>query len=181
MGRARSAIATKCGVEALLNGAMAAYGLQSISSTSFDDFYEAVNFCRSESEELGGTEGQEAWIHWQHGDWSVLSDLSILIPRGLDALKALSAQIGPIVVASIDSAFEYASFAYLDEGKIKRLLVLEDEEIVEEGLPVKAERGEHFGDVDEEGVERLWTSYGLPTFDYDPTDGPFVCSCLKVS
>ena len=89
--------------------------------------------------------GSEAWIHWQHGDWSVLSDLSLLIPKGLDALKTLSAQIGPLVVASIDSAFEYACFAYFDEGKIKRLLVLEDEEIVEEGLPVKAERGQHFG------------------------------------
>jgi len=160
---------------------MAAYGLQSISSTSFDDFYDAVNFCRAESEELGGTEGQDVWIHWQHGDWAVLSDLSLLIPKNLGALQALSAQIGPIVVASIDSAFEYACFAYFDEGKTKRLLVLEDEEIVEEGLPVKAERGEHFGDVDEEVVERLWTSYGLPTFDYDPAEGAYVCSCLKVT
>jgi len=179
MGRARSAIAAKCDLETLLQGAMTAYGLQFASSTSFGDFYDAVEFCRNESEELGGTEGQEAWIHWQHDKWSVLSDLSLLIPRNLDALKALSAQIGPIVVASIDSAFEYAFFAFCDEGKVKRLLVLEDEEIIEEGLPVPAERGQQFADVDEETVERLWTSYGLPTFDYDPADASFACSCLK--
>ncbi len=180
MGRARSAIAAKCDAEALLQGAMAAYGLQLSSTTSFDDFYDAINFCRSESEELGGTEGQEVWVCWQHEGWSVLSDLSLLIPKDLDALEALSAQIGPLLVASIDSGFEYAFFASLDEGKTKRLLVLEDQEIIEEGLPVPAERGQQFDDVDEEMVERLWTSYGLPTFDYDPTDGTFACHCLKV-
>ena len=119
------------------------------------------------------------WLSWRQGDWSVLSDLSLLIPKNLDALEALSATVGPIVVAGIDSAFEYAFFAYCEEGKIKRLLVLEDEEIIEEGLPVPAERGQQFADVDEETVERLWTSYGLPTFDYDPTEGSFVGHCLQ--
>jgi hypothetical protein len=181
MGRARSAIAAKCDPETLRNEAAAVFGLTLSKQTSLDDFDLVIDFCREHSEELGGEEGQDAWYGWRHGEWAILGDMSLQIPKNLDALAALSARIGTLVVVSIDSGFEYAFLACCDGGKIKRLLILEDEEIVEEGLPVPAERGQHFEDFDEEAAEHIWSSYGLPTFDYDPTEGPFACATVVLS
>ena len=179
MGRARCVIAAKCEPATLRQEAAAAFGLKLGEEVSRDDFDLVIDFCRENSEELGGLEGQDAWYGWRHGEWAILGDLSLQIPKNLDALAALSARIGELVVASIDSVFEYAFFASCDGGKIKRLLILEEEEIVEEGLPVPAERGQHFDDFDEEAVEHIWSSYGLPTFDYDPTAGAFACMAVS--
>ena len=47
--------------------------------------------------------------------------------------------------------------------------------VKEAALPVQAERGRPLVDFSEEEAERIWTSYGLPTFEYDPETGPFEC------
>lgn len=128
---------------------------------------------------LGGEVGQEAWYIWKVGEWAVMGDLSMGLAESLDALKSLSKTVGPVVGAALDPYQEYAFFAYFDGGALKRRLVLEDDELTEDGLPVKAERGHH-DEFGEEAAGRLWTSYGLPTFDHDPLDGPFECVAVKI-
>ena len=91
------------------------------------------------------------------------------------ALEALSKSVGDVVVGAIDMGFEYAHFALYVDGEMRRRLTLEDEALELEGLPVAAERGRHLEDFSEEEAERLWTSYGLPTFEYDPEEGTFHC------
>ena len=61
-------------------------------------------------------------------------------------------------VGDIDTGFEFAHFAVYTDGQIKRLLTLEDDELVEDGFPVEAERGQQMNDFDEQEAERLWTA-----------------------
>lgn len=180
MGRARSAVAARVSITKMRAAAEDAFGVEEVETRSCDDFYDAMDFCRPRSELLGGEIGQEAWYLWRVGDWTILGDLTMELPRNLEALARLSKAVGPLIVTGIDIGFEYASFAYLEDGTVKRRRVLEDEEILEEGLPVKAERGRHLDDFNEEEAGRLWTSYGLPTFDHDPLDGPFECVAVKL-
>lgn len=180
MGRARSAVAARVSLDKMREAAEDAFGVEAVETRSCDDFYDAMDFCRPRSEQLGGEVGQEAWYLWTVGDWVVMGDLSVALTRDLDALARLSKSVGPVVAAAIDSGFEYAFFAYFEGGVLKRRRVLEDEEILEEGLPIKAERGRHLDDFNEEEAGRLWMSYGLPTFDHDPLDGPFECVAVKL-
>lgn len=180
MGRARSAVAARTSLDKMRAAAEDAFGVEEVETRSCDDFYDAMDFCRPRSELLGGEVGHEAWYLWKVKDWAVMGDLSVRLPQDLDALARLSKAVGPLVVAGIDSGFEYASFVYFEDGVLRRRLVLEDEEILEEGLPVKAERGRHLDDFNEEEAGRLWMSYGLPTFDHDPLEGPFECVAVKL-
>lgn len=180
MGRARSAVAARVSLDKMRAAVEDAFGVEEVETKTCDDFYDAMDFCRPRSELLGGEIGHEAWYLWKAGEWAVMGDLSMRLPQDLDALAKLSAAVGPVVAAGIDTGFEYAFFAYFEDGALKRRLLLEDEEILEEGLPVKAERGRHLDDFKEEEAERLWTSYGLPTFDHDPLDGPFECVSVKL-
>ena len=175
MGRARSAIAVRASVDALKSAALKAFNMKVSEEETVTDFDGVIDFCRPRCEELGADDGLEAWYLWTQGDWVILGDLSLALLRGNDALEALSSEVGEIVVCGIDAGFEFASFAMYTGGGLKRLLVLEDDEIIEEGFPVAAERGSFIDDFNEEEAERLWTSYGLPTFDYDPLEGPFQC------
>lgn len=180
MGRARSAVAARVSVEAMRKAVEEAFGVQTVEQTSCDDFYDAMDFCRPHSEMLGGKQGQEAWYVWRVGEWAVLGDLSVELPRKIEALERLSGAVGELILGAMDSGFEYACFGTFEQGKTRRLLVLEDEEIVEQGLPIKAERGHFLDDFDEEVVERLWTGFGLPTFEHDPLDGPFTCFAVQL-
>ena len=175
MGRARSAIAVRASVDALRAAAVKAFGMKVTDDASVTDFDDAIDFCRPRSEELGADEGLEAWYFWTQGEWAIVGDLSLGLIRDDEALEKLSSEVGDIVACGIDAGFEFASFAAYSGGQLKRLLVLEDDEIIEEGFPVEAERGSFIEDFNEEEAERLWTSYGLPTFDYDPLEGPFQC------
>lgn len=180
MGGGRSAVAAKISPEKLREAVLEAFGAQQVGTETFDDFYDVKHYCRDHSEFLGGEVGQEAWYIWKSGDWAVMGDLSMDLPHRADALTRLSEHVGGVVAAAIDPYQEYAYFAYFEGGELKRQLVLEDEEIVEEGLPVKAERGRHIDDFNEEEAGRLWQSYNLPTFDHDPIEGPFVCFAAKL-
>lgn len=180
MGGGRSAVAAKISPEKMRVAVLEAFGGEEVARERFDDFYDVKSFCRAHSEMLGGELGQEAWYIWKVGDWAVMGDLSMELPQSMDALAALSKAVGGVVAGAIDPYQEYAFFAYFEDGQLKRRLKLEDEEILEEGLPVKAERGRHIDDFNEEEAGRLWLSYGLPTFDHDPLDGPFVCFAAKL-
>ncbi len=85
----------------------------------------------------------------------------------------LSASMGEVTAALLDASFGDLLFAVFDGGKLKRLLAIEEDELYEEGSPVVEERGYFNEEFDEEALERLWTGRGLPTFEYDPLDGPF--------
>lgn len=180
MGGGRSAMAAKISPEKLRAAVLEAFGAEEIGTETFDDFYDVKTYCREHSELLGGEVGQEAWYIWKSGDWTVMGDLSMELPRHAEALARLSKATGAVVACAIDPYQEYAFFAYFEDGAVKRRLVLEDEEILEEGLPVKAERGRHIDDFNEEEAGRLWLSYGLPTFDHDPLEGPFHCFAAKL-
>ena len=180
MGGGRSAIAAKIDPEKLRAAVIEAFGAEEAAAETFDDFYDVKSFCREHSEMLGGEVGQEAWYIWKSGDWSVMGDLSMELPDNDDALTRLSKTVGAVVACAIDPYQEYAFFARFEDGGLKRRLVLEDEEILEEGLPVKAERGRQMEDFNEEEAGRLWQSHDLPTFDHDPLDGPFVCVAVKL-
>lgn len=177
MSRARAALAARTTVETLLEGAIKAFGKELGSeSDTFDDFFDAVGFCRPLTEELGGDAGSDGWYVWQHGEWAILGDLGVLLQRDQDAVAALSADLSsPVVVAAMDPFDEYAHFAVYEDGKMSRRLILEDEVIRVEGIPVEAERGRHLDDFTQEEAERLWRSYKLPTFEFDPQEGTFVC------
>ncbi len=175
MGRARSAIAARTSIKVLQKAMLDAFSMKETAQENHDDFYDAVHFCRENSEEYNGDDGHEGWYLWQVGEWAVAGDISLRFCRSQDELDAISASVGDVVAAGIDSSFEYAFFAKFEQGETKRLLLLEDDEIIEEGFPIAAERGQFMDDFDEDEVERLWTSFGLPTFEHDPIKGPFVC------
>ena len=179
MGRARTAIAARTTIEALQKASLSAFSVDKTNTESYDDFYDAVDFCRANSEEYEGEDGSEAWYFWQVGDWAIVGDISMKLARDQEAIEALSEAVGETIVGAIDPSFQYVLFSAVSEGETRRLLVLEDDELVEEGFPVAAERGRHLDDFDEEELERIWTSYGLPTFEHDPIDGPFVCLSVK--
>lgn len=175
MSRARAALAARTTVETLLDAALKAYNKVLGSETdTFDDFFDAVGFCRPITEELGGDAGSDGWYLWQHGDWAILGDLTVSLQQDHEALSALSTALGaPVVVAGIDPYDEYAHFALYEDGKMSRRLTLEDDVVEVEGTPVQAERGRHLDDFTPEEAERLWTSYTLPTFELDPEEGTF--------
>ena len=181
MGRARSAIAVRATEDALKTAVLAAMQATESETITQEDFDGVIDYCRPRSEELGGPEGSDAWYLWTVGDWAVLGDLSMQLVENIDALAEVSTELGEVVIAGIDAGFEYACFACAGDGEVKRLLVLEDEEIIDEGYPVKAEAGIHLQDFNEEEAERLWTSYGLPTFEYDLMGGPFTCIAVQRS
>lgn len=180
MGGGRSAIAAKISPEKLREAVLEAFGGEQVGTETFDEFYDVKSYCRDHSEMLGGEVGQEAWYIWKSGEYAVMGDLSMELPHSADALARLSKAVGGVVACAIDPYQEYAFFAYFEDGALKRRLVLEDEEILEEGLPVKAERGRHIDDFNEEEAGRLWLSYKLPTFDHDPLEGPFHCFAAKL-
>lgn len=177
MSRARAALAARTTVESLLDAATKAFNKDLGSeSDTFQEFFDAVGFCRPLTEELGGDAGSDGWYLWQHGEWAILGDLGVLLQTEADALAKLSALLDTeVVVAAMDTYAEFAHFAVYTSGKMSRRLQLEDDEIVVEGIPVNAERGRHLDDFTLEEAERLWTSYTLPTFEFDPEDGKYSC------
>lgn len=183
MSRARANLAARTTVEKLRAAAIDAHENISLADEAVEKcgvFDAVLDFCQPRTEEVGGKAGGDAWYAWQAGEWAVLGDLGMLLHRDEDALARVSAAIsGEIVVAAIDNAFEYAQFSVYKDGKLKRRLTLEDGEIDIEGLPVPAERGRHLDDFTEEDANRLWTSYGLATFEFDPQGGPFECVELR--
>lgn len=181
MSRTRSAIAARTSSEKFLQAAIKAYGLTVLEDkTVEDDFYDAVQFCRPLTEATGGDDNDDCWYSFQFGDWAVIGDLGNQLHLDEDALKALSSEFeGEVLCAAMDSGFEYAAFIAYKGGKLQRRLVLEEGEYDEAGVPVAAERGQHRMDFSEEECERIWTSYKLPTFEYDPEEGPFTCQALK--
>jgi hypothetical protein len=182
MSRARSSVAARTTIPKLHEAALKAYGNreQVGEPVEFPDFDAVIDFCDPRTEELGGEPGKDAWYLHQVGDWAVLGDLGMLLQRDPETLARLSAELnGELIVCAIDSAFNYAYLAAYDRGKMKRRLILEDEEYSTEGLPVPAEKGRPLVMFDEEEADRIWTSYGLPTFEYDPLEGPFRCLELQ--
>lgn len=175
MGRARSAIAARTSIQVLQKALLDAFSMKETTQESHDDFFDAVNFCRDNSEEFNGEDGQEGWYFWQAGEWAIAGDISLRLSRSQDRLEVISRSVGELVAAGVDSSFQYAFFARFEQGETKRLLLLEDDEIVEEGFPISAERGQFIDDFDEDEAERLWISFGLPTFEHDPIEGPFAC------
>ena len=180
MSRARSALAVRATKDDLIAAALTAFGFEKEKSETMTDYDQVIDFCRENSEELGGAGGLEAWYVWSEGDWTILGDLSLQLCRNEDALIALSEKIGEIVVTGIDSGFEYAFFSHLDEGEMKRLLILEDDELVEDGYPVKAERGRYMDDFGEEQALELWSSYGMKTLEFDPTADTYTVIAAKI-
>ncbi len=181
MGRARCAVAARAGQEALCKAILEIFETEVLAEKECEDFDGVLDFSFEKSEELGGEEGSDAWHSFAVESWGVIGDLSLFLCNDQDRLEALSKEIGELVVTAIDTGFEYAFFAYLNDGEIKRLLVLEDEEITEDGFPISAERGRPLEDFSEEEAERLWTSFGLPTFDYDPLAGPFKAMAIRLN
>lgn len=177
MSRARSNVAARTTIPKLREAALKAYQTREAAGGDLvrcDDFDAVLDFCTPRTEEIGGEPGKDAWYFQQVGDWAVLGDLGLLLQRDQDALARLSTELdGEIVACAIDDAFHYAFFAVFDRGKVRRRLILEDDEFSTEGLPVAAEKGRPLVDFDEEEANRLWTSYGLPTHEYDPLEGPF--------
>ncbi len=182
MGRARSSIAAQTDVETLRAAALEVYAVESAGEPEeAGDFDGALDFCQPLTEDLGGDEGSDAWFVFKHDKWAVIGDLGVQLHQDDDALCKLSEKVGGVVVCAIDSPFGYATFAFYEGGRIKRRLVHEEGEFWTEGLPVKAERGHQVLDFDEDEAERIWSSYGLPTFEYDPEGGPFQCLGLTRS
>lgn len=182
MSHARCSIAARTPLSKLKEAALAAFpeveatGETATALTSFD---EVLDFCQPRTEEIGGPPGSDAWYFHAIGPWAVMGDLGLLLHRNPDALKALSKTLGEIVVCAIDSALGHAFFAMYQGGQMKRQLTLDDGEYEALGLPVQAERGRPLVDFSEEEADRIWTSYGLPTFEYHPEEGPFECLALR--
>jgi hypothetical protein len=183
MSHARCNIAARTTLAKLKEAALSVYAeVQPTDepAQTLVDFDAVLDFCQPRTEEIGGPPGSDAWYFQGIGPWSLLGDLGLLLHRRQDALKALSEKLGTeVVVCVIDAATEYAYFGVYAGGQMKRLLVLEDGEYEALGLPVQAERGRAVVDFSEEEAERLWTSYGLPTFEYNPEKGPFEGLALK--
>lgn len=173
MAKPRSAIAVRGTTKTLIEEALKAFNVKLKSQEAFSDFDEVIDFTQQHSEELGGAEGEDTWHAWQVGDFAVIGDLSLACAKDQDALMTLSASMGEVTAALLDASFGDLLFAVFDGGKLKRLLAIEEDELYEEGSPVVEERGYFNEEFDEEALERLWTGRGLPTFEYDPLDGPF--------
>ena len=182
MSHARCNLAARTTPAKLKEAAFAAMKHVSASSQpsqSFETFDAALDFLQPLIEDLGGKVGSDAWYMHQVKDWAVLGDLTVLLHRSPEALAALSAQLpGELVVCVFDPNFDFAYFASYIGGQMKRQLTLEDGEYEARGLPVAAERGRPMVDFSAEESERIWMSYGLPTFEYNPEDGPFECIAL---
>jgi len=184
MSRARCNIAARTPVEDLRQAALKAFGAVEATDEVVEcaDFDAVLDFCQPRCEEVGGEPDSDAWYLWKVEDWAVMGDLGLNLQRGIDELTKLSELLaGEVVVAAVDNAFDYAFFAVLKGGKLKRMLILDEGEYELHGLPVTAERGRPVEDFSIEEAERLWTSYGLPTFEWDPLGGPFTCQGLKKS
>lgn len=179
MAKPRSAIAVRGRVEALVSAALSAFGVTEVSRESFDDFDDVIDFTQVHCEELGGEEAQDTWHCWQVGDFAVLGDLSLSVARDFDGLRKLSAQQEEVAAALLDSSFGELDFSVYADGSLKRRLAVEEDELIEEGVPVVEERGHFDEEFDDEALERLWTSRGLPTFEHDPLDGPFTCIVIS--
>lgn len=183
MSHARCNIAARTPMTKLKEALLATYTeVQTTgeAAQTFDDFDAVLDFCQPRTEEIGGPPGSDAWYLQSIGAWSLVGDLGLLLHRKPDTLKALSQKLGvEVVVCAIDSAWGYAFFALYAGGQMKRQLTLEEGEYEALGLPVQAERGRPLVDFSEEEAERIWTSYGLPTFEYNPEQGPFECLALK--
>lgn len=177
MSRARSTVAARTTIPKLREAALKAYRSREPVNKDLvevPDFDAVLDWAGPRTEDLGGEPGSDAWYFHQVGDWAVMGDLGVLLARDLDAIQRMSAALeGELVAAAIDSAFEYAFFASYVGGKLKRRLLLENQEFETEGLPIQAERGRPTVDFDEDEANRIWTHYGLPTFEYDPLEGPF--------
>lgn len=147
---------------------------------TFADFDAVLDFCQPRTEEIGGAPGTDTWYFHAVGPWAVAGDLGILLHRKPDYLRQLSQRLGTeVVVCALDSAIEYAFFGLYAGGQMKRQLILENGEYEVLGLPVQAERGRPVVEFSEEEGGRIWESYGLPTFEYNPEAGPFECLALK--
>ena len=181
MAKPRSAIAVRGTTKTLIEGALKAFDVKIKSQQTSTEFDEVIDFTQLHSEELGGNEGEDAWHVWQVGDYAVLGDLSLACARDQEALNALSSELGEVTAALLDTSFGDLLFAVHDDGKLKRMLAIEDDELYEEGSPVIEERGHFDEDFDEEALERLWTARGLPTFEHDPLDGPFEMVVVELS
>lgn len=184
MSRARSNIAARTTIPKLREAALAAFSRTRESAkaelATVPDFDGVLDFCNANTEDLGGETGCDAWYFHQVGPWAVMGDLGVLLQKDERQLSDLGAALGvEIIVCAIDTAFEYAFFAAYDGSKLKRRLILEDEEFTREGLPVQGERGRPTVDFDEDEAILLWTSYKLPTFEEDPVEGPFFCQKLR--
>ena len=144
------------------------------------DFDAVLDFCQPRTEEIGGPTGSDTWYFHTVGAWAVAGDLGLLLHQKPDYLKALSQRLGTdVVVCALDSAIEYAFFGLYSGGQMKRQLVLQDGSYEVLGLPVQAERGRPVVEFSEEEGGRIWETYGLPTFEYNPEAGPFECVALK--
>lgn len=182
MSRARCNIAARTRIEDLRQAALAAFdGVEATGEEAeCADFDAVLDFCQPRCEDVGGEAESDAWYLWKVENWAVVGDLNITLQRDMAGLTKLSTSIpGEMIVTAIDNAFDYAFFAVLDSGKLKRMLILDEGEYEAHGQPVKAERGKPLEDFTIEEAERLWTSYGLPTFEWDPLGGPFFCQGLK--
>jgi hypothetical protein len=183
MSHARCNIAARTNLAKLKEAALSAYA--EVQPTrepvaKHDTFDDVLDFCQPRTEEIGGPPGSDAWYFQQVGSWAIVGDLGLLLHRNAGALKQLSQTLGTeVVVCAIDSAIEYAFFALYAGGQMKRQLTLEGGEYEALGLPVQVERGRPIVDFTEEEAERIWTSYGLPTFEYNPEQGPFECLALE--
>lgn len=180
MSRARSAVAVRTTVDKLREAAVEAFNVEVETEVKkFDDFYDAVEFCRPRTELLGGEARSDAWYFWKHGDWAVMGDLGVDLQNNDKELCRLSEKLGNVVVAALDVMYEYAYFASYEDGELRRRLLLEEGAFGEEGLPVKPERGRRLLDFNEQECERIWTAFKLPTFEHDPLNGPFYAIGVK--
>lgn len=185
MSRGRCCIAAKTTIEALKEAALKAIDrVQVVDGTMHpcEDFDAVLDFCQPRTEDLGGAAGSDAWYFWTVGDFAVMGDLGQLLQTDTAAIAKMSEILGEgVYCCAIDAHFNYVHFSAYEEGEQKRLLVLEDELIVMDGLPIEAEHGRPTVDFSVEEGERMWTFYGLPTFEFDPEGGPFQCVELKTS
>ena len=179
MGKPRSAIAVRGSTKALLDEALKAFSKTLSERRDAKDFDEVIDFTREHCEELGGPEGEDCWHLWQHGEFAILGDLSLLSPKDQEALKSLSQHTDELSVGMLDASFGDILFAVYRDGDLKRLLSMEDGELYESGSPVLEERGHFDEEFDDEMLERLWTARKLPTFEHDPLTGPFELVVVK--
>ncbi len=174
MSRARSAVAVKATIEDLGAFIGEAFGVEVVEKATFDDFSEAVQFCHPHVEDFGADAGHNAWYIWRVGAWAILGDLDLKLPHEDEGLAALSKKYGEAVAVAIDETFGLAVFTLYEKGKLRRRVELNEGEISFDGRPISAEVGHRVENFDEMEADRIWQTYGLPTFEYEPEVGPFV-------
>ena len=133
MGKPRSAIAVRGSTKALLDEALKAFSKTLSERRDAKDFDEVIDFTREHCEELGGPEGEDCWHLWQHGEFAILGDLSLLSPKDQEALKSLSQHTDELSVGMLDASFGDILAAVYRDGDLKRLLSMEDGELYESG------------------------------------------------